>query len=58
MTPGEQPTGCDDADAPHTPAWQERITGVTAAMATRIGRELARNAERSHGRTLMALHCL
>ncbi|GAA4602776.1 nitrate reductase subunit alpha [Actinoplanes octamycinicus] len=39
----------------HTPAWQERITGVPAALATRIGREFARNAERSHGRSMIVL---
>ncbi|GAA2594510.1 hypothetical protein GCM10010399_26410 [Dactylosporangium fulvum] len=40
--PGEWPTGYDDAEAPNTPAWQERITGVPAALAARIGREFAR----------------
>ncbi|BCJ46671.1 nitrate reductase subunit alpha [Actinoplanes ianthinogenes] len=39
----------------NTPAWQERITGVPAALATRIAREFARNAERSHGRSMIVL---
>ncbi|MEV4703327.1 nitrate reductase subunit alpha [Actinoplanes sp. NPDC049316] len=53
--PGEWPTGYDDADSPNTPAWQERITGVPAALAARIGREFARNAERSRGRSMIVL---
>ncbi|MFJ8581054.1 nitrate reductase subunit alpha [Micromonospora sp. NPDC093277] len=53
--PGDWPTGYDDADAPNTPAWQERITGVPAPLAARIGREFGRNAERSQGRSLIVL---
>ncbi|WP_412741354.1 nitrate reductase subunit alpha [Krasilnikovia sp. MM14-A1004] len=53
--PGQWPTGYDDADSPNTPAWQERITGVPAKLAARIGREFARNAERSKGRSLIVL---
>ncbi|MGA5300318.1 nitrate reductase subunit alpha [Nucisporomicrobium flavum] len=53
--PGEWPTGYDDAESPNTPAWQEKITGVPAALATRIGREFARNAERSRGRSMIVL---
>ncbi len=53
--PGAWPTGYDDATQPGTPAWQEAITSVPAALAARIGREFARNAERSRGRSLIAL---
>jgi nitrate reductase alpha subunit len=53
--PGEWPTGYDDAEQPNTPAWQEKITGVPAALAARIGREFARNAERSNGRSMIVL---
>ena len=53
--PGVWPTGYDDASSPNTPAWQEQITGVPAALAAKIGREFARNAERSKGRSLIAL---
>jgi nitrate reductase / nitrite oxidoreductase, alpha subunit len=53
--PGAWPTGYDDAASPNTPAWQEQITGVPAALATRIGREFARNAERSKGRSMIVL---
>ncbi len=52
--PGQWPTGYDDP-APYTPAWQEEITGVPAAMAERIGREFAQNAEDSDGRSMIIL---
>lgn len=52
--PGEWPTGYDDP-SPYTPAWQEEITGVPAAMAERIGREFAANAEESGGRSMIIL---
>jgi len=53
--PGEWPTGYDDASSPGTPAWQEEHTGVPAAAAIRIGREFARNAEESHGRSMIVM---
>ncbi|HEV7450942.1 MAG TPA: nitrate reductase subunit alpha [Pseudonocardiaceae bacterium] len=53
--PGTWPTGCDDAEQPCTPAWQEPITGVPAAAAERIGREFADNAERSGGRSMILM---
>ncbi|WP_411267405.1 nitrate reductase subunit alpha [Actinoplanes sp. KI2] len=49
---GDLPGYDDDLN---TPAWQERITGVPAALAARIGREFARNAERSRGRSMIVL---
>jgi len=52
--PGEWPTGYDDP-TPYTPAWQEAITGVPAAMAERIGREFAQNAEDSGGHSMIIL---
>ncbi len=52
--PGQWPTGYDDPE-PYTPAWQEEITGVPAAMAERIGREFAQNAEDSGGRSMIIL---
>ncbi len=52
--PGQWPTGYDDP-GPYTPAWQEEITGVPAAMAERIGREFAQNAEDSGGRSMIIL---
>ncbi len=52
--PGTWPTGYDDP-SPYTPAWQERITSVSAAAATRVAREFARNAELSKGRSMIAM---
>jgi len=53
--PGTWPTGYDDASQPCTPAWQEPITGVPAAVAERVGREFADNAERSGGRSMILM---
>ncbi|HET6875007.1 MAG TPA: molybdopterin-dependent oxidoreductase, partial [Acidimicrobiales bacterium] len=53
--PGEWPAGYDDASMPYTPAWQEAITSVPAAACARVGREFARNAELSGGRSMIAM---
>src|SRR6185312_3809162 len=53
--PGQWPTGYDDASSPYTPAWQESITSVPAQAAARVAREFARNAELSHGRSMIAM---
>ncbi|BDG01270.1 nitrate reductase subunit alpha [Anaeromyxobacter oryzae] len=47
---GEYPASYDDADAPFTPAWQERYTGVHRDVAIRLAREWAGTAERTGGR--------
>jgi nitrate reductase / nitrite oxidoreductase, alpha subunit len=52
--PGQWPAGYDDPE-PYTPAWQEEITGVPAALAERIGREFAQNAEDSDGRSMIIM---
>ncbi len=52
--PGDWPADYDDPQ-PYTPAWQEEITSVPAAAVARIGREFADNAERSGGRSMIAL---
>jgi len=52
--PGTWPAGYDDPQ-PYTPAWQEAITSVPAAVAARIAREFAGNAERSGGRSMITL---
>jgi len=41
--------------ADYTPEWQESVTGVPAAAATRIAREFARNAEQTHGRSMILM---
>ncbi|HEU4675523.1 MAG TPA: molybdopterin-dependent oxidoreductase, partial [Motilibacteraceae bacterium] len=53
--PGSWPTGYDDAAHPYTPAWAEEVTSVPAELSARIGREFARNAERSRGRSMIAM---
>lgn len=47
--------GGDDAATPYTPAWQEEITPVPAEACIRIGREFARNAEQSGGRSMIIM---
>ncbi|GAA2864659.1 nitrate reductase subunit alpha [Pseudonocardia halophobica] len=53
--PGAWPSGYDDADEPYTPAWQAAITSVPADQVVRIAREMAANAEESHGRTMIIM---
>ncbi|OBH92931.1 nitrate reductase subunit alpha [Mycobacterium sp. E2733] len=53
--PGEWPTGYDDPTQPNTPAWQEAITGVSAAQAIRVAKEFARSAEESGGRSMIIM---
>ncbi len=53
--PGEWPTGYDDESALYTPAWQEPITGVSAAQVIRVAREFATNAVESGGRTMIVM---
>jgi nitrate reductase alpha subunit len=53
--PGDWPTGYDDPQAPYTPAWQEKITSVPARAVARVAREFARNAERTGGRSMIAM---
>jgi len=52
--PGDWPTGYDDPE-PHTPAWQQEITGVDWELVIRIAREFARNAERTNGRSMIVM---
>ncbi len=53
--PGTWPTGYEDASHPHTPAWQEVLTGVDAGRCVRIAREFARNAEQTNGRSMIVM---
>jgi nitrate reductase alpha subunit len=43
--PGELAASSYDDDAPYTPAWQERITGVPRDQVITVAREFAENAE-------------
>jgi nitrate reductase alpha subunit len=47
---GAWPTGDDDADAPYTPAWQERFTGIDRRDVLRFAHEWATTAERTGGK--------
>ncbi len=42
-------------DVPYTPAWQERITGLSANLVIRIAREFADNANKTRGRSMVIL---
>ncbi|HEY6747811.1 MAG TPA: nitrate reductase subunit alpha [Mycobacteriales bacterium] len=53
--PGSWPASYEDAAEPYTPAWQEQFTGVAPAAAAKIGREFARNAEESGGRSMIIM---
>ncbi len=53
--PGQWPAGYDDPTTPGTPAWQEELTGVPAAAAVRVGREFARNALETRGRSMILM---
>jgi nitrate reductase alpha subunit len=44
-----------DDDVPYTPAWQERITGVPRALAIRVAREFADNADKTHGKSMVII---
>ncbi|MEG9130124.1 nitrate reductase subunit alpha, partial [Acinetobacter baumannii] len=44
--------GYDEVKA-YTPAWAEKITGVSRAHITRTAREFADNADKTHGRSMI-----
>lgn len=44
-----------DDDAPYTPAWQEKITGVSREKVIKIAREFADNADKTRGRSMVIL---
>jgi len=48
--PGAYPEDFDDVDAPYTPAWAERFTGMGREMVLRFAREWAVTAEKTGGR--------
>jgi nitrate reductase alpha subunit len=53
--PGDWPAGYEDASAPYTPAWQEALTTIPAAVAIRIAREFAHTAEVTEGRSMIVM---
>lgn len=52
--PGDYPIDYDD-EKPYTPAWQESITGVNKTHAIQVAREFADNAERTKGKSMIAM---
>ena len=42
-------------DVPYTPAWAESITGVPRDQIITVAREFARNAEKTHGRSMVII---
>ncbi|MHB8762961.1 MAG: nitrate reductase subunit alpha [Deferrisomatales bacterium] len=53
--PGEYPAGYDDENAPYTPAWQEKFTGIGRDTVLRFAREWAENGEQTQGRNLIII---
>ena len=51
---GAAAKGYDD-NVPYTPAWQEKITGVSAGQAITLAREFAANAEKTRGRSMVII---
>ena len=46
-------TSYDDEDAPYTPAWQERHTGIGRETVIRFAREFATTAELTNGKSMV-----
>jgi nitrate reductase alpha subunit len=42
-------------NVPYTPAWQEKITGVSAAHAVEVARGFAKNADKTRGRSMVII---
>ncbi|HUO56635.1 MAG TPA: molybdopterin-dependent oxidoreductase, partial [bacterium] len=47
---GEWPKDYEDADAPFTPAWQEKFTGVNSSVVIQFARQWADTAEKTGGK--------
>ncbi len=47
---GDYPVDYDDENAPYTPAWSEKYTGMDRKMVIRFAREWARTAEMTKGK--------
>ncbi|HEU4647135.1 MAG TPA: nitrate reductase subunit alpha [Burkholderiales bacterium] len=52
---GGQAAGSYDDDAPYTPAWQERITGVPRDQVIAVARQFADNADKTQGRSMVII---
>ncbi len=52
---GEYPASYDDADAPYTPAWSERYTGMGKDAVIRFAREWGTTAELTKGKCIIII---
>ncbi len=52
---GENVAGSYDEDVPYTPAWAEKITGVSRDKIIQVAREFATNAEKTDGRSMIII---
>src|SRR5699024_8936085 len=52
---GETQITYEDENTPYTPAWQEKLTGVTAGDVAQIAREFAQNALDSNDRSIIIM---
>ena len=52
---GENAAADYDDDAPYTPAWQERITGVPRDKVIAVARQFADNADKTKGRSMVII---
>lgn len=52
--PGEDAQSYDE-DAPYTPAWQEKYTGIHRDTLLKFAREWGENAEKTHGKNLIII---
>ncbi|WP_425087620.1 nitrate reductase subunit alpha [Stappia sp.] len=52
---GDWVTGDYSDDMPGTPAWAEKITGVSADKIIHVAREFARNAEKTNGKSMIII---
>ncbi len=43
----------DDESVPNTPAWQEKITGVSRDQVIKVAREFADTADKTHGKSMI-----
>ena len=52
---GENVATSLDDDVPYTPAWAEKITGVSRDKIIQVAREFATNAEKTNGRSMIII---
>jgi nitrate reductase alpha subunit len=53
--PGSDASSYDDEEAPYTPAWQEKYTGIHRDTVIRFAREWGRNGEQTKGKNLIII---